>query len=282
MIDTHVHIGQFKEIYYTPLETLNVILETGIEHVVFSSTTSCIDNIKYTNIECEIEEVLMQMGTESARITPLFWSAPYYIDQGITVKNSFNNLPYGGFKIHPRAHNWDLTDSKTVSMIHEIFDYADLKELPVLIHTGRYDKLDEANKFSQFFSGYKKAKLILAHGVPTEQVINLMLTYSNVYCDTAFAYEDEVQAIVHAKLGDRILLGSDFPVTHYFTVLRNRKTFTFSHQSLQDQYLQDLAQMNKYYHMIKQSKKETNNVERIYPVKIPGSNLTFGGKINEI
>jgi hypothetical protein len=65
MTDTHIHIGQFKEIYYTAEEVFNVVFASGsIDHLVFSSTTSCVEGIVYGAVAAEIENALKLYGAE--------------------------------------------------------------------------------------------------------------------------------------------------------------------------------------------------------------------------
>jgi predicted TIM-barrel fold metal-dependent hydrolase len=186
-----------------------------MEGLVFSSTTSGKDLIRYTEVETEIAAALSGLGPQADKARPLIWYVPAYADQGVTVETAMNGLPYQGIKIHPRANRWDLTNTKTVGLAHALFDYAHRKELPVLIHTGE-DPLDEANKFSFLFSEYPKAKCILAHGRPLEQTVSLLRRFPNVYCDTAFMPEESRLRIAVEGFAEKTLPGSDFPITHYF------------------------------------------------------------------
>jgi hypothetical protein len=238
MIDVHVHTGQFNQMWYDPALVIRTVLRAGVEKVFFTSTTTCKENVKFTEIEKEIGGLLSLYGYESQHIRPLLWYRPDYRKQGIGLEKAMRTLPYHGIKIHPRAQNWDLSDKNTLSILHELFGYTDQNKLPVLIHTG-YDKIDEADKFSRFFSEYPNAKIILAHCRPPDQVLQLLLLNRNVFFDTAFVDEKDIGFFSLRGLRDRILFGSDFPITHY-TNKKEKDMGTNLENELADQYRKDL------------------------------------------
>lgn len=248
MVDRHIHIGQWEEQYYEASAVFDAVYAAGIEGLVFSSTTSCKPDVRYLEIEREIARALRPDC--SGKAEALFWYVPAYAAQGITVEKAMANLPYRGFKIHPRANNWDISDKKTVSLVHEIFDYANKKEMPILIHTGE-DALDEADKFSAFFAEYPLAHFILAHGRPLAQTLGLLKQYTYVYCDTAFMPEESLYSLAKAGFGARILPGSDFPVTHYFEWKYAGKFQNAGQYSLQTQYAADAERMRRYTDIFK-------------------------------
>jgi uncharacterized protein len=215
MLDSHIHIGQFNEEYYTVDTVFDVIFNCGIvDKIVYSSTSSCITNIKYDFVRKEIEDALKKYPASIA--TPLFWFIPNYINQGINVKTAMNDLFYGGFKLHPLGNVWNFeNDKKQEDVLHEIFDYANEQNLPILLHTGESD-VDRPSRFERFFREYNNAKIILAHCRPANETITIMRRYMNVFGDTAFAPKDRVDEIKSAGFGERLIFGTDFPITHYF------------------------------------------------------------------
>jgi hypothetical protein len=242
VIDNHIHTGQFYGVYYDPADILSIVFDAGVEELFFSSTTGCGEQVKYAEVEAEINRALK--GTSSAHAKPLFWAVPDYTKKGLSVTSAMNGLPYTGIKIHPRANVWDMADMLTLSLAHELFDYADRHGMPVLIHTG-YDKLDETNKFSGFFGEYRNARFILAHGRPLDQTLRLMRCFANVYCDTAFMPEKDLRRIVDKGLGVKVLPGSDFPITHYF---KNKypEQNGCENISLAEQYTEDMVRLRNY------------------------------------
>jgi predicted TIM-barrel fold metal-dependent hydrolase len=230
--DNHLHIGQFYEIYYEPLEVLRIVTEAGITDAVYSSTTSAKEDIRYREVEREIAGVTARYPAES--FVPFLWYIPPYIDEGIGVKSAFQNLPYRGLKLHPRAHRWNLLDQRHLDCLHSLFGYARENHLPVLIHTGE-DEFERPAFFSSFFPLYPEVKFILAHCRPAPDTIAIFRAHSNVYGDTAFLSVEGHRQIIKASFGERLIPGTDFPITHYF----NRKPEV----SPEKQYREDMAQL---------------------------------------
>jgi predicted TIM-barrel fold metal-dependent hydrolase len=85
---------------------------------------------------------------------------------------------------------------------------------------------------SNFFGEYKKAKIILAHCRPANETIAMMKKYPNVIGDTAFAPKERIDEIRDAGFIERVIFGTDFPITHYFS--------EESGISMREQYTKDL------------------------------------------
>jgi predicted TIM-barrel fold metal-dependent hydrolase len=239
MKDIHIHIGQFCEFYYEPIEVINIVMESGMEGLAFSSTTTGKDNVKYGEIETEISSLLSHISWPAQTVSPFFWCIPDYIQQGISVEKTMANLPYKGIKLHPR-NNWLFNDTAHIDMLHSLFNYAETNSLPILLHTG-HDEAEEANRFSCFFGKYSKAQIILAHARPLAQTIGLMNAHRNLYCDTAFVEEGVVKHIIGQGLASKIFLGSDFPITHYYIAKYSDSTI-----SLENQYKKDAELLALY------------------------------------
>ncbi|GHU15506.1 hypothetical protein FACS1894163_02460 [Spirochaetia bacterium] len=245
MTDNHIHIGQFDEIYYEPLEVLSIVTEAGITDLVYSSTTSCKDDVRYKKIEHEIREVTAVYHPD--KIEPFFWYIPPYIDEGITIENAFQNLPYGGIKLHPRSHRWNLQDRKHLDCLHTLFGCAQDSGVPVLIHTGE-DDFEKPAFFEQFIAEYRDVHCILAHCRPVLDTIEMFRTYKNVYGDTAFLPEAGLQKIIQAGFGGRLFPGTDFPITQF---MENKfKPNGAKDITLAEQYKKDIAVLQKYERLL--------------------------------
>jgi predicted TIM-barrel fold metal-dependent hydrolase len=243
MIDAHIHIGQFKQMWYEPVLVIRTALQAGVEKIVFCSTTACGENVSYAEVEKEIDDLLSAYGCVPQNLRPLLWYRPDYHKQGLGVEKAMRTLPYGGIKIHSRAHHWDLSDKNTLSILDELFGYADQNRLPVLIHTG-YDEIDEADKFSRFFSEYPHVKIVLAHCRPFEQTVRLLSVNSNVSVDTSFVDEKDIRALFSLGFASRIIPGSDFPVTHYYYMSKRENDGEADIETeLMNQYRKDLRAM---------------------------------------
>ena len=240
MIDNHIHIGQYEEIYYEPLKILSIVKEKGITEAGYSSITSGKEDVNYNEIYSEIMVTISSFSSESFK--PYLWFVPSYIDEGITTEKAFSDIPYKGIKLHPFANNWDFSNKKQEHCLHELFAFAQEKDIPVLIHTGP-NIVDAPNRFELFFGKYPGTKIILAHCRPVDEAIVMLKNYPNVYGDTSFVPEEWIQLLIKNGLGSKLITGSDFPITHYFATHyenANNKYFT-----LEDQYDKDVDMMKK-------------------------------------
>lgn len=214
----HIHIGQFKEIYYAAEEVFDAVfvggVACGIDRLVFSSTTSCVEGVLYGSVTAEIEVVLkLYYGHE--KTAPLLWFTTAYIEQGIDIEQVMDNLPYQGFKLHPFINNWDFENIEHIKALRKMFDYAAQNKLPILIHTGE-GEVHSLDRFQAFFGLYPTVQFILAHSRPVETTIAMLKQYSNVCCNSSSAPEKSLQKIAATGFASRMLFGSDFPIMHYF------------------------------------------------------------------
>jgi hypothetical protein len=239
MTDSHVHIGQFEDVYYDPIEIADIVMSSGMEGMSFSSVSSCMDDVPYARIEKEISRFLSRIPYSAETVRPYFWYVPNYISQNVTLDGAFASIPYKGIKIHPYAQSWDFGDSRHWEILHKIFGYASLNNLPVLIHTG-HSGVDSADRFEGFVREYSSAKCVLAHCRPLGATIEMLQKYSNAYCDTSFAPKVDIRRILSCGLKDRIIFGSDFPVTHYFRT-KYPSASGDSQISLKAQYAEDIC-----------------------------------------
>jgi predicted TIM-barrel fold metal-dependent hydrolase len=251
MTDHHIHIGQFEETYYDACDVFQTILENSVvDHFFYSSTTSCKKNVRYYEVVKEIENALKLANSDIA--TPLLWFTPDYINQNISIEWAMKNLPYGGFKLHPLVDAWNFeTDAKHADALCRIFEYAVENGVSILIHSGE-SGADSPDKFERFFAEYPDARIILAHGRPTDKTIEMLHLYPNLLCDTAFMSQERFSVITGTGFAERLLTGSDFPITHYFASKYQQTNENAS--TLEEQYKIDTEQMRKYETIIDKEK----------------------------
>jgi hypothetical protein len=249
MTDTHIHIGQFKEIYYSAEEVFDAVFAcASVDRLVFSSTTSCAEGVQYGVVAAEIEAALKHYGPE--KTAPLLWFIPAYIDQGINIEQAMGDLPYQGFKLHPLSNNWDFENPDHDKALRTVFDYAAQNKMPVLIHTGE-GEVQSPDRFQVFFGLYPTVQFILAHSRPVHTTITMLQKYGNVYCDRSFAPKESLHKIAAAGFSSRMLFGSDFPITHYFRTKFPPQGST-SIPTLREQYREDTALIMRFAEAIKE------------------------------
>lgn len=149
---------------------------------------------------------------------PLYWVIPEIHKSclaNVTIEKAMSELHYEGFKIHPRGHIWNLNDKKTATLADEVFSYAENHNLMILLHCGEGD-FELPNKFEAFIARHPNAKVQLAHIRPLDITLEMLKKYPNTFCDTAFVFEDIQEEVCNAGFADRIRLGTDFSITHYY------------------------------------------------------------------
>ncbi|MGN0728031.1 amidohydrolase family protein [Treponema sp.] len=238
MTDHHIHIGQFNEVYYDALELFELIEltqeQTKITEIRYSSTSSCRDDAELSLVE---EEIAYAQGYESKNLTakPYLWFIPKYSEQGIKVESAASSFDYCGIKLHPAGQNWDEENPGHLQTLHEIFRWADDNSKSILIHCGT-QHCDLPTRFENFFAEYTNAHVILAHSNPVKETAEMVNKYKNVFCDTACISKKNFKKLSHlVNDKSKILFGSDFPITHYFsTHLFGKKL------SLKEEYLKNI------------------------------------------
>ena len=242
MTDWHVHTGQWHEIYYEPRDVIRSLKASGTDEIYFSTTTSgryCKESIAvqgntdlqkslptarelYEFIREEIGTALDEAKKVGLKDHPLYWVIPEVHgvknqSKAATIKEAMSDLPYEGFKIHPRGNPWNLEDDETWRLTEEVFSYAEEHSLFILIHAGP-DDFELPAKFESFIARHPKVLVQLAHCRPLKDTLYMLRTYPNVVCDTAFVDDETKKKIEEAGFADRIRFGTDFPITHYFFV----------------------------------------------------------------
>lgn len=226
--DYHVHIGQFFEMYYDAKTVFTALRNAGAGGCMYSSTTSgeAVDSEQsarrlYRKITAEIHAAQHTAADLGLDAQPLYWVIPavHRLLPALTLEAVMRETPYTGFKLHPRAHRWDISDPVIRTLTQSVFRYADAHRLPILIHTGH--DVDCADLFEPFFPLCKNGTIILAHCRPLETALRLLAHYRNVFCDTAFVELETIDRIKAAGFTANILFGTDFPITDY--VYNNRR-----------------------------------------------------------
>lgn len=232
MTDHHIHIGQFNEVYYDShkvFEAISVNAERfGINEARYSSTSSCRYDVELFRVEEEIEYA-QKFSSSVLKVRPYFWLVPKYAEKNIDFEKAMEKFDYCGFKIHPVSHHWDLRNAKQIKMLENAFSYAQKNSLSVLIHSGK-ENCCRPERFERFFYEFDNLKFVLAHSAPISAASKMIAKHKNVFCDTAFCEEKYVRKVFEKIPARKILFGTDFPITHYWS---ERKI------ALSDQYKKD-------------------------------------------
>ena len=205
MIDIHVHTGHFNDgLYFSPDAVAEDMKSLNVERYYFSSTST--GNIPFRQVMREIDDLV---SLSEGRAFPFLWISPGMLRHSPTLKTYFYR-EFSGIKIHG-LQGW-RPDGKE---LHRVVNIARDKNLPVLLHTGEHD-ICRAGVYKNICCEFPDVKIILAHGRPIDECIDVMKECPNAYTDTAFMPVEDIVKLNDSGLIERVLWGSDFPVMTYF------------------------------------------------------------------
>ena len=220
MTDFHVHIGQFHERYYDAADVFAAIAQVaphcGIDAVRYSSTSSC----RFDENPARCLEELAYAQTVAARFTgisfqPYLWYLPRYAEAGVFPEKALQAFDYCGCKLHPRAQQWDCTNPAHDAALHELFALSAATGLIILLHTGTAP-FEVPGRFIPYLHCHPLAHVILAHCRPVPDTIAVLRQFPHCHADTAFVLPEAIRQVRAAGLGDRLVFGSDFPITQFW------------------------------------------------------------------
>lgn len=200
LIDTHIHVGQFYETYYSPTSIIKLMADVGVDYYAVSSTTTCEED--FEKVLHEIEEFVWNDGD---RVLPVMWITPDSLKGNIGWLLD-SSIKWRCVKVHPFLHpnNWNPKGA----IFSEVLDIASELKLPILIHTSTDDSCN-AGKYDELISEHQSINFILAHGRPLDETIMLLKRYPNAYADSAFMSVEDMINILHENLSGKLLWGTD-------------------------------------------------------------------------
>lgn len=238
MIDWHIHIGQFHRFYFDPFAVFSALKSNGIDECYFSSTTSCIycresEAVKNGLVNAEMQPTAqelnkiisdeIQTASKAAaelgiKAHPLYWVVPELIGADVNIETIFHEADYCGFKIHPRAQQWDEKNPEHCRLLHLIFNEANRHCLTILIHTG-IDEIDSPDRFERLIQTASKADIILAHIKNPECMSRMLNKYRQVKADFSCTSFETVALMQQCFSKERLLFGTDFPASLAFATV---------------------------------------------------------------
>lgn len=217
LFDSHIHFGQFYDLYTSPTELKRFLDSVGVERFAASSTTICEGD--YDKVIAETRELADVCGS---RFLPVLWITQPMLKDGGLFQLMDAGIRWRCLKIHPQLHptTW-IDDSHEMKLVVSM---ASVLQMPLLIHTGEkegcYPKL-----YEKVVSDFPNVTFILAHGRPINDTIELMKKYPNVWCDTAFMPTENIVKLCDEKLSNHVLWGTDYPIPQYYYPEKDLRTY---------------------------------------------------------
>lgn len=222
--DSHVHVGQFYDIYTSPQQIREMIKTLNLDRFAVSSTTICDDN--YIKVLGEFEALLKY---DDNRVDPVLWLTPNLIKNYHELRVFLESgIEWKYIKIHPLFHPYVWLNNS--SAFRDVIALAKGLNLPILIHTGG-QKYSDIEIWDNIISKYPNQVFIFAHCRPFDQAVKILRKHPNAYGDLAFVDEKDFKRLISENIWEKILWGSDIPINAYF--LKDIPTETYYNRRLQ-------------------------------------------------
>lgn len=216
IFDSHVHIGQFNEVYYSPQMVLDACRQIGISGIAVSSTTVAEEN--YPKVLAEFKPLLSQTDIH---IVPILWVTPRMLLTGGIQLFVDSGIHWQCIKVHNYLQHGAWGEA-TGPLMQQVVALAQEMHLPILFHTGNENCYPA--DYAPLIQSHPEQVFILAHSRPVDQTIRIMQACPNAWADTAFTPMTDITQMIEAGLIDRMMWGTDLPLMgYYYGVLRGIK-----------------------------------------------------------
>ena len=248
VIDSHIHVGQYKSLYETPQELVSFLTGVGVSYYAVSSCTICEEDYKMV-----LDEMRELIALAKDKVLPVLWITPRLLHHEDLDKFLYSGIQWKCVKIHPWLNmgGWDYGSEdreKAIALAKDL-------QVPLLIHTGETEG-SYPSCFEQSVAEHSDVTFILAHGRPVDEAINIMKKYKNAWVDTAFMPTENIVKCCKAGCSDRVLWGSDYPIPKYYYSNKDMKRYY-------NELLEELKQQVSYEDYIKITQ---TNAQRLFNI----------------
>ena len=157
LTDTHIHVGQFYELYFAPSAIHQLIEQMHIAYYAVSSTTICEED--YLSVINELHELI---DLDGDKVLPVMWITPEGLKGNIAWFLE-SDIKWRCLKVHPFLHQNDWAPEG--GQFAEVVDIARELQVPLLIHTGNEDCC-HCGRYEPLIANNSDIDFILAHGRP--------------------------------------------------------------------------------------------------------------------
>ena len=209
LFDFHVHMGQYFDDYYTPPRILRTLRLAGISHFAYSSTSAIVTD----DVEFLLEERIAMHKLSGGRAKPILWVTHDMLRKSRDLSLYMNDAggEIIGLKIHGVSEPWDPFGND----LKRIFDIAKGHGIFVKLHTGEHEEC-EAGMYRRICAKFHDVDVVLAHGRPLLQTIDVLRDSPNAFVDTSFMPHEHLKTLLENAreqgFTDRILFGTDTPI----------------------------------------------------------------------
>ena len=217
LVDSHIHVGQYHQHYFSPSEVHSLMENLNVDYYAVSSTTICEEN--YQKVLSELNELISLDGD---MILPVLWITPESL-KGYIAWFLESGIKWRMLKVHPYLHqsDWDPEGNQFA----DVLEIAIELKIPILIHTGE-DLCCSCDKYINLVETYPEVNFVFAHGLPILNALKLISLYNNAFVDTAFMEIKDIKTFIDAGLSHKILWGTDmFIPLHFYPKINAEKYY---------------------------------------------------------
>ena len=209
VIDTHTHFGPGQGIYFpklTPEQMIDTMDRCGVKYIISAPHTALVDTDRGNMIAAELV-------TKYPKRFKAYWSVnPSYPDRTAKELEKFEDFSgFVGFKFLSDYHRVAITDQR----YSPVLEYANKRELPVLMHTWGSSGYDGPALVEQVAKKYPDVIILMGHSGygQWDKAIQVARDYPNVYLELTAAYSvrGAVDAMVEGVGSEKITFGTDLP-----------------------------------------------------------------------
>ena len=198
-------MGQYFDDYYTPPRILRTLALAGVSHFAYSSTSTVITD----DAEFLLEERIAMHELSNGKAKPILWVTHDMLkhsrDLSLYMNESGGKIC--GLKVHGVSELWEPFGKD----LKRVFDIAQERGIFVMLHTGEHEGC-EAGIYKRICKTFSEVPVVLAHGRPILQTIEMLQDCLNTFVDTSFMPHEHLQKLLTEGFADRILFGTDSPI----------------------------------------------------------------------
>ena len=202
--DYHVHIGPFTGgLMFEPEEVACELMSFGVDKWFYMSTAFPCVPLNY--IEWFRDCVDRMNSVAPGKGFPILWMT----EEMLKKSDYYMDNRYVGIKIHERY------EALSPAALETAFALAGECDVPLWIHTGEFECCC-ASRYDALCSRYVDVRVVLSHGRPVENAVQMLYQHEKVMLDTAFMSPEQMLYFSKCGYSERVLFGSDYPVQRYF------------------------------------------------------------------
>jgi hypothetical protein len=207
VVDGHCHLGIGHEYQQTEDNLLHEMDTYQVDQAVVCPVDRC---IAVDNREGN-DTILAAVRRHPDRLYAFATANPWYGQRAVAELRRALGAGARGIKLHPALQGFLLCDE----LVYPIVELAAELGVPIFFHTGT-PAFAQPMQLSELAMRFPNVKFIMGHMGSTDfklEAVDVGVLSSNIYLDTSWILPELVTKAVAAVGADRVLFGSDSPLS---------------------------------------------------------------------